>query len=155
MTESYESILNRQWGNIPDTKLLPSGHWRLRVRFGFFRPPASEDVGPSVVFRYEPVRALDDVDEDQLAELGSDYDLSNSMFDHRMFFENDRDLREIERHMSKHGVTLQGGISDKATYKPLRGMEIVAFVDKRSYTNKNGETITVNVAKNFQPVESK
>lgn len=152
MSDSYEDILKRQYGQIQKIKVLPTGTWRLKTRNASFQKAAEEGKNPAFMFVYVPVSPADDVDEGQLAELGANYDVGENRIFYRVWYETGRDLNTFFEHVKKHGVEVTDGMSIEDALKAVKGKEIMAYLGTYSYKNRSGETVTDNDAESFAPV---
>lgn len=151
MSEDYADITNKQWDDIPEVQLLPSGSWRLRVRNASYQAAKNADQSPSVMIVYTPKEPMDDVDGEELAKLGSNYDVSANRIFTRFFVSDASDWDRVRKHVVKHGVEVKGSIGD--TLKALSGHDVVAYVGRRTFTNNAGELQESNEAQNFASVE--
>lgn len=155
MTEtSYEDILNRSVEDLPEAKFLPSGSWVLKASNGAkFTPPKSEDDVPVVLFVYEPIEPMDDVDDDAIEELGEDYDLANNPLFFRIRIQRESDWKRVIDHVKLHGVDPEG-LTVKEAMAAVKGARIIGAVTLRSYTDKATQTLkTVNDVAQFAEVE--
>lgn len=154
MSNDYDDILNRSWDEIPEDKLTPNGSWVLKVRNAAFIEPKEEGKSARVVFFYTPKEPLDDVDAVALQELEAEgYDLSQNQITAQFYVEGNRDWNTIRGHMDKHIGGKNGDAKNiRESLKLIKGAEVVAYVDVRSYDKDvNGETVTIteNSATNF------
>jgi hypothetical protein len=159
---SYEDLMTAGYDNIPDARLLPDGHWRVKVVGLNFRP-GNENVPANINVTYEPVAPGDDVNAEALAELG-DYDTSQNRVYKRLFCSNVGELRRVVQHFKKHAgfepaagtpVLDKDGDGDKvndAFKKAARGAEVTAMMATRSYVNKDGDTVTENDLVSFSEI---
>lgn len=149
--QEYDDILNRGWGEIPQRKTLPLANYVLKADGALYKP-ATEKSSAKVDFMYR-VKEPIDADPAQVAELGDDYEFSANRVTYTVFIESNADFDKVMKHMAKHtGANFEGSIID--TLKAFRGPEVIAFLDTRSYTNRNGELVTINDPKNFQPISA-
>lgn len=147
-TTTYEDILNKSWDEIPEERLLPAGPWRLKCR-GASHKPAKGDGNPSIMFIYEALEPLEGVSDDELAELGPDYDYKSNRIFHRFWIEGNNDLRIVKRHVEKHGVDVTG-MTGQEILKAVRGKSIVGIVGQRSFTRNDGSVGEENVIQSFE-----
>ncbi len=146
----YDDILNTQWDDLPQAALLPEGDWLLAGRNVVVMKPREEGQTPRVIFFFsvkEPVS----VDEDDLAELGADYDPSANEVTKQVYIEGPRSWEEVRGILSKCGIDTAGqAIGD--SFKAFRGAEVIAHLNQASY-QRNGETQYENRPVRFSPVE--
>lgn len=148
--ETYESLLDRSWDEIPEVKALPVGSYRLRGRNASYKA-GDGDKNPFFLFVYEVREPMDDVDEDALADLGPDYDVQENRVFHRIWVETGADMDGVRKHLAKHNVPLGGTIKD--SLKAFKGTEVIAYLDQRVFENSAGETVTENNAKSFSSTD--
>lgn len=148
----YIDIATTSWDEIPEKKTLPVGTYLLRARSAKYNEPKEEGKNGSVVFVYEPRMPMDDVNDDDLAELGQDYDLANNTIFYRIWIERQTDWQTVKKHLAKHGVDVSGSIQD--SFDAVKGKEVLAYLSTRTFTNGAGETVEDNDASNFAPVEA-
>ena len=146
----YADIVQQSWDEIPEVKVLPAGSWLLRGRNATYQPAKGEG-SPSVLFVYGVKEPMDDVDNAELAKLGTDYDVEANKIFTRFFIGDNSDWDKVRKHLEKHGVTTKGqSISD--SLKGFQGSQVIAYVDQRSFTNNAGQPQVENTASNFTPV---
>lgn len=150
MSETYADILKRQWSDVPKVKVLPTGTYRLKGKNATYQKAKGEG-NPSFLFVYEPKQPMDDVDEAQLAELGANYDLANNRVFVRFWYETSRDLDAIRDHLAKHGIDVEN-TSIEDSMKAFKGSEVMAYLDRKTFTDNAGEQKEDNEAKTFAPV---
>lgn len=153
----YSDLLNKSWDEIPEEQLLPDGAYRAKGRNVTFMKPKEEDKSPKIVFFYEPVEPVD-VNEDALADLGADYDLSINNLGYTVYIEGPRDLDKVRKHLALHGIEVDPSKpilneDNKLSFgKAFVGAEIIGRITQSSY-QRNGETVWVNNIGSFQRVE--
>lgn len=147
---SYEDILNRSVDELPEPKLLPAGSWVLKATGGArYVAARDENSKAQVRFFYEPVEPLSDVDDDQLEELGADYDYGNNILSFSVWIERETDWRKVVDHVKKHGVDTEG-LTVKEAMAAVKSARIVGAVTQRQYLDKNTqEQRTVNDVNKF------
>lgn len=148
---TYEDILNESWDNIPQPLPLPVGSYLLVGRNATYQPAKAADKSDAVLFVYGVKEAMEDVDQDQLDELGDDYDLGNNTIFHRIYVETSVDWDRVREHLSKHGVEPKGSIGE--SLKAFKNTNVVGFLSQRSYTTNAGEAKVDNNVTAFVPVE--
>lgn len=151
MADSYASILDRQWDDVPTIQNLPVGSYVLRARNATHQPPKSEGGNESVLFVYDVQEALDDVDVDELKDLGANYDLSANRIFHRMWIESgsNRDLNAMRQHLGFHDIDVKDTIGE--SLKDFKGTEVVAYLVLDTYKSRGVER-TDNKATSFTKV---
>ena len=151
MSENYSDILNTQWDDIPEPKVLPDGSYLLKLRNASYQPAKGEG-DPTVMFAYKVVEPMDDVPQDENDKLGNDYDYDLNTIFSRFWISNTADWAKVRKHLEKHGVDVSGKTPTEAL-KDARGSEVVAFLQQRSYTNNSGQDVTENQPTNFSEVQ--
>lgn len=132
--ESYESILNSSWDDLPEPKELPVGNWLWKVnRAQYFEP--KEDKSGQVVFYLEPKEAQDDVDQDSLEELGDDYDFANNEVGYSFFVKTAKDWDKVKKFIALLGVDLDG-LTIAEGLKAVKGANVFAEAFYRTYKDK-------------------
>lgn len=139
---SYEGILNRTWGEIPEPQTLPEGSYVVRI-VSMKLNEATETQKETVGVILKPEEVMDDVDSEDLAALGDNYDIaSNTIFD-RIFTEDGG--WEKVRNLLKKAGTYDAAQSIPESFKAAVGSKVVAFLKVREYTDKqSGEDRVVN-----------
>lgn len=150
--ESYDALLNRSWGEIPEPKTLPVGSWLLKGRNVAYLPAKGEG-NPRVLFFYTPKEPMDDVRPEELAELGDDYDYANNQIVKTIWVESNRDWATVKAHLALHGVDVSNGRSQKDTFKDFKGTEVIAYLETKAFTTAGGETKIDNDPVKFAKVE--
>lgn len=150
MSEEYADILKKSWDEIQEMQTLPVGSYLLKLRNISLQPPKG-DGDPRFMFVYEPKEALSDVDEDELAELGPDYDISENRIYATFWYSTSADLDKVRKHLAKHGVDVSGTLED--SFKAAKGAEVVAYLTHRVFTDNAGEPQTTNEAEGFKSVD--
>jgi len=153
MSDNYEDILNQSWDQIPEAQTLPVGSYLLRGRNASYQPAKDADKSPVVLFVYQPKEPMDDVNEEELAALGENYDIADNKIFVRFYVDDNAQWDVVRNHLIKHGIDPKGkSIAD--SLKAFKGTEVIAYLDQRQYTNAAGEQVTQNDAKQFAPVDA-
>lgn len=153
MSENYEDILKKQYGQIQKEKVLPVGTWRLRLKnVTFMKGDAENGKNPCFMFVYVPKAPTDDVDESQLAELGGSYNIEENQIFFKLWYETGRDLNNFFAHVQKHGVAVGEETSIEAAMKAVKGKEVMSYLGTRTFKTKGGEMVTSNDPESFAPV---
>ncbi len=153
MTESYEDIMSRSWGDIPEVRLLPVGTWRLRARNATLLRPKTAEQSPVILVAYTPMEPLDDVDVDEIAELGDGYDWAANRLFARFWVEDAADWDKVRKHFTLLGIECPESESIQDTLKRVKGAEINAYVGIESYKNPQGEMEHRNNVSGFTVVD--
>ena len=98
------------------------------------------------------IEPQDDVDADELAELGEDYDLKANQIFYKVFLSGPADYKKARQHTEKHGIDCTGKTM-RETNKLLKGADILAFLEQDTFTNRAGEIDHGMKATSFSPVE--
>lgn len=147
----YADIASMSWENIPEPKVLPVGSYLLRGRNASYQPSKEEGKSPTFMFVYSVKEPMDDVDAEALSGLGEDYDLASNQIFFRIYVETAADFAKVRRHLALHGVEAKGDI--KETLKKFKGTEVVAYLNQKQFTDRQGETRTDNNAETFAAVK--
>lgn len=148
----YADILKQQWDNIPKVQVLPVGSYLLKVRKATYQPASSEDKSPRVMFVYGVKEPMDDVDSSELKSLGDNYDLSGNAVFANFFVSTKADWDKVRNHIAKHGVETSGS-SIEESLEAVKGAEVIAYLNQRTYKTNAGEDATDNNPTNFAKVE--
>ncbi len=151
MSGDYEDILNRSWDEIPEPQVLPVGSYRLKSRGATFME-AKESTSDRVMFIYNAMEPLPDVDADALGALG-DYDISQNRLFFTIWIESYADWDGVRKHIAKHGLEIVPGETPKETFSRMKGSEVIAWLDQRSYENKAGDMVESNDPAQFAKIE--
>jgi len=145
MTDKYADIENIQWDNIPEPKTLPDGTYLLKGTNVLYVPKDEEnDKSARVAFFYEAKEAMDDVDAEELAKLGDDYDLANSEIVKQFFLNKARDWAAVRKHIEAHGIDTAGK-SLPETFDAFRGTEVLSVITTKEFVSKtSGELVVKN-----------
>ncbi len=153
MTESYEDILGRSWGDIPEIMLLPVGTWRLRARNATLIRPKQPDQSHVILITYTPMEPLDDVDVEEIAELGDGYDWAANRLFARFWVEDGADWDKVRKHFTLLGIDCPQGETIQETLKRVKGAEINSYVGVESYKNAQQEMEHRNNVSGFTAVD--
>lgn len=148
----YGDILDKVWGDIPEPSTLPNGSWLLKGRNASYVAPKDDTQNGKVLFFYTPQEPTDDVDAEELAALGEDYDITENQITYTIWIEFGKDWDKVRQHLAKHGVE-DSTVSIRDSLKAFKGTQVVAQVGTRTYTDRNGETQVENTASSFTAVE--
>ncbi len=153
MSDDYEALLDRTRAETPTLELLPTGSYRLKHSGNAKFTQAKEDgKNDSVMFIYSAMEAMEDVDADALAALG-DYDISQNKLFFRVWIESEVDWANFWSHVDKHGdLGLGPDASRKEAMAAMKGTEIIAWLEQRTFQNKAGDMIDTNDPVNFASV---
>lgn len=153
MSDTYEDILKRQYGQIQKVKTLPTGTWRIKCKNATFQKGnAEEGKNPAFMFVHVPLTPSDDVDEGQLAELGAQYDVGENRLFTKVWYESGRDLDAFFDLVKKHGVEVTPEMSVEDALKAVKGKEIMSYLGTKTFKSKTGAMVTDNQTENFAPV---
>lgn len=152
MSETYESILDKQWDDIQKPEVLPVGSWLLQGRNAVHQPAKSADGNERILFVYSVKEPMDDVDEDALEALGADYDYTENRVFASFWLETGRDLDAVRTHLRKHGVDTEGK-TIKESLGAFKGTQVVSYLDHKTYDNAAGETVQDNNPTSFAALD--
>lgn len=152
MTEKYADLLNRQWDDLPEVApFLPVGTWRLKGSNISYTPAdEDEDKSARVVFFYEAVDPMDDVNEGELEALGEDYDYSNNDVAKQFYINREKDWLSVRKHLELHGLDTKGmSMPDSFALFNKTKPTVMAWLGTKTFTNRSGETVTQNDPSQF------
>lgn len=148
----YADILKQSWDELPELVPLPQGSWLLRARGASYQPAKDADKSPTVTFIYSAKEPMDDVSQEELEALGSNYDVSSNRIFARFFVSDGADWDAVRKHLAKHGVEVKGKTIEESL-KAIKGTEVIAYLGQRTYTNNAGQDVVENNPSNFTAVE--
>ena len=142
----FSAILGRQVGTAPEPKPLPAGTY-IGVIDGLPKARAQNTKeGPKGILTvtFKLIEAMDNVDENELAEAGGlrrqDGEAKTMKLD---FWLEDNSLFILDRFMASFGFNAESGKTFVEAFEELPGKEVVLEIERRSYT-KDGETRTIS-----------
>lgn len=151
--EDLGNILDRTWEDFPEEQTLPDGTYVLVGRNAAYMPPKEDGKNGKVVFFFIPKEPVEGgVDEDALAALGADYDITENEVTTTIWIERNRDWRQVESVLKQLGVETEGATL-KQQFKAVRGKEVAAYVKTNSYDRQDGSKVISNVATQFQAID--
>lgn len=160
--QTYESLLESgSWDEVPEDKTLPEGNYLLKGRNAVIIEPKEEGQSQRVLFFYNVQEAMDDVDRDELASLGDDYDITENEVVAQFFVSKRKDLDRIRKHLIAHGIEIPlpedvaRGAPKKSIPESLmefKNTEVVAYLKQNTFTDSAGEVRQDNRPVNFTPV---
>lgn len=152
---NYADILEQSWDNIPETQVLPTGSWKLKVNSITFKPE-SDNASARVLVVLKAVEPMDDVNEEALLKLeqnGNKYDYSQNRIFVTLWISDGADWQNVRKFLLKLGEDVVAGKTIPDSFKAARNKEIVGYLDQRTYTSKaTGDEVTENTASGFAPV---
>jgi hypothetical protein len=95
---------------------------------------------------------MEDVDDEELEALGTDYDFGENRIFKRFFFGSAQERTAVRFHLAKHGIE-DGSLSVEESLKAAKGTEVIAIVGLETYKAKNGDMVTQNTLTAFSSVE--
>lgn len=150
MSDAHSDILNKSWADIPQPKVLPVGTWLLQGRNASFIPKKEDStLSARVLFFYRAKEPMDDVNQDELAALGDNYDFDNNDIVKQFWVDRPKDWDAVRRHLELHGVEISGSIQD--TLKRFKNTEVLAYLNTKTFTS-NGESKVDNDPTSFAAV---
>jgi hypothetical protein len=151
-TGSFEAGLSYTKETMPPEVLTPNGTWTFKGK-NVKAKEADEgsDILGRVTFLLTPIRAHEDVDEDE-ANSG---DWKGIAVFHDVRIEKKSDWAKVEKLLSLFGIdTDEGSMGDWIAQFNKTKPEIVATASKRSYNDKQTDELkTVTQLKSFSAVE--
>lgn len=146
----YADIAELSWDNIQEPKVLPVGTYLLKLRNASFQPAKEEGKSPVVMFVHQPKEAMDDVKTDELAELGTEYDIGENKVFTRIFIEDGSSWQQVRVLLKKHGIEASGKIEE--SLKKARNSEVLGYLDVDHFTRRDGSLSSGNKVTEFAPV---
>ena len=150
--ENYDDILDRSWDDVQKPQVLPDGSWKLNCRNASYVAAPAEDKSAKVLFFYEAVEPMDDVDVDALNALGDEYDISENDLVATFWVNKGKDWDKVRNHIKRHGIDVTG-MTFKESFEAVRGGEIIGYLGTRTYENRAGLEVTDNEIIDFAEIE--
>jgi hypothetical protein len=147
----YADIADLSWENIQEPKTLPVGTYLLKGKNAVFQPSKEENKSPVVMFVFSPKEAMEDVKQEELEELGAEYDISENKIFHRVYIEDGSSWASVRNLLTKMGVEAKGDVVE--TLKKVKGSEVLGYLDQNTFTRKDGTVATGNNITEFALVE--
>lgn len=153
--DSYDSILNRSFDDIPENDpLLPDCKAILKIRNATFMAPKGDTgKGAKVLVYFSPTEVLEGADEEEVAAAIGDTELSDVEVSSQFWADRNRDWRQIKAFLATAGVDISSGKAIIDLLKDASGRSVVGDVRTRSYVNGMGVDVTSNEAGNFEALE--
>lgn len=148
---NYDDLLNRSWDEIPEEAVLPVGDWALEGKSASFIESKEDGKSDKIVF-FWGVTSPVDVDEEEIAKLGSDYDLDLNQPTQTFYIDGPSAIGKVRKFLLKLGVDIEG-LTPLESLKAFKGARAVAFLDQRSYQDQSGETVWQNDVKKVRALE--
>lgn len=151
---NYESLLDRPWKDVPLDVILPDGPYHLRALRGHvFDGDEDKGTAPQALIVFQPKAPLEGVDEDEIAELGPDFDISMNRVEYMEFLEDNSKFNKVKGVLAKLGV-LDENKSLRDNIKDAARAEVIGILGSRTYQDKkSGENVTKNTIKGFTAFE--
>lgn len=146
----YADIANLSWDEIQETKPVPVGTYLLKLSNAVFQPSKEEGKSPKVMFVHSVKEAMDDVDADELAELGEGYDVTENKVFTTVFIEDGSSWGKVKSILAKHGVEVSGNVQE--SLKKAKGSEVLGYLTKNRFTRADKSVGENNQATEFAPV---
>lgn len=145
MLSKYADILNQQWDDLPQPKLLPEGTYLLKgTNVSFFPANEEEDKSARVVFFYEVKEPMEDVEASELDKLGVNYDFANNDIAAQFYINRPKDWAKVRAHLEAHGINPEGKTQEE-TFEAFKGTEVLAHITQNEYVSKRtGTSVTQN-----------
>jgi hypothetical protein len=146
MSIDFSAILGKQVGNAPEPKPLPSGTYTAIISELPKPVERKTKEGPKgvVSVHFAIQEAMDDVDQDLLAEAGglrkSDGTAKTMKMD---FWLTENSLFILDRFMASAGFDKESGKTYTEAFEDLVNREVTLAVEQRSYTNQGGQEVIV------------
>jgi len=150
--QSYEEMLNESMDDIQEPQLLPTGSYLMRIA-GFNPRPGKDGKKATILVIFSPVKAMEDVDDEALEELGADYDIGISRVSHTVWYGDASERASAKRTFRLFGINPEG--KTLAEVKELaKDAMVVGNTVHETYTDKNsGELVTKSKIVGFAPAE--
>lgn len=147
----YANIADLSWDEIQVPKPAPVGTYLLKGSNAVFQPAKEEGQNPIVMFVHTIKEAMDDVNSDELAALGPDYDLTENKVFSRYFIEDGSSWEKVKDILKKHGVSTTGRVLDDL--KKVKGTEVLGYLTVDRFKRKDGTMGENNKVTEFAVVE--
>lgn len=153
--ENFTDILSLTAEDVDEPSLYPSGPWLIKNRGYSTSDGEDRDGNPQLIinFRYEGFQAGPEVDPDLVEQGGFE---GRTLWVRRYISKpavkasRDGTLARFINFIAMHDVDVSGRTLDDMC-KAVKGFSILADLGTRSYTNREGDTVTDNTATNFAP----
>lgn len=147
----FDSILDRAGSELSDEgKLYPSGSYHLKnvgVSFSEFTGEDGREIEVCSM-SYAVGDALEDVDQDELAEVAND--VQGQRVWTRFTMDNSQNIAAFKKAIRAHGIDPnEPGTTLREQAKKCKGQEVIGYLGRHSYTRKNGEAVNENSVKSL------
>lgn len=145
---NFASILDDAPTEVAKAAVLPEGTYRCVV-LGWRKDKSSKKGTPFVEFQLRPVAAEEDVDEDQLDEIGG---LEGKILYNTFYYkeEDTSSLRFLDRFHEHCGLELEKGVRRTMRNDAVRNAQVLATV-KHEPSDQDPERINIRIS--TAPVE--
>jgi hypothetical protein len=154
----YDSLINRDWSDLPEEVLLPSGQYELAGRNVFWFPDKNAPEGSQsqgrVAFFVTPT-AVVEVPDELLDQLPEGYDLTTNELSYNVFVRKVTDWsKEVLPALRAFGVdtpaspifTEDGKLNPEIS-KQVRGQKVIGQIEQRTWKDEKGEHTQNNVSR--------
>lgn len=152
--ETPQTLYTSGWDEFPEELLLPIGKWMIKSAGVALVEPKKEGQSRRILFFYNPVEPMADVDPEAVADLG-DYDFTANQVMASFFFGTARDKKKIYDHLMKHeGFEMPEGTAEETLdngdlRRALAGTYVIGDLDVDTFTNADGEKEKQNSIASF------
>lgn len=148
-TDSYASILEQAWDDVPDEATVPAGVYRLRcVNAGAKEADPSANRPARAWFAYSIVEPGKEVAPEFEKLNRTEVDALEIMISFNL--KRKFDITRLNGHILAHGVVPKAGMSRKDLIGMCKNTEVMAFCAPDEYTDKNtGDVIATTRATEF------
>jgi hypothetical protein len=137
--DDYDDILDRSFDDIPMPKDLPLTSFNAVCDGVSFVKPKKEDGNPKVLFFFKMTSPVEALDDDVMAELGTDYDFNLNRYARGVWIGEGRDWKTVLEILHTIGVDTEDK-TVKEAMKSAAGHEAVVKLQRgRTYTGNDGK----------------
>jgi hypothetical protein len=147
----YADIADLSWENIQEPHPVPNGTYLLKLKNAVFQPSKEEGKSPVVMFVHAPKEAMADVNADELAALGAEYDISENKVFTRIYIEDGSSWAQVRNILSKHGLKPSGSVEE--SLKKAKGAEVLGYLVTDRFERKDKTIGENNKVTEWAPVD--
>jgi hypothetical protein len=138
--DDYDDILDKSFSEIPMPKDVPLTNYLATCDGMSFVKPKKEGVSPQVLVFFRLSSPVEALDEDDIAELGTDYNFELNRYARQVWISEGRDWKTVLDILHTLGVDTEDGLTVKEAMKNAKGREaVVALKRGKPYTGSDGK----------------
>lgn len=137
--DNYDDILDRSFNEVPMPKDIPLTSYVATCDGAFFVKPKKEGNSPQVLFAFRMNSPVEELDEDEAAELGENYDFSMNRYTRAIWIGEGKDWKTVLEILKTLHVDTEDKTINEAL-KAAKGKEAVVSLRKgKPYTGADGK----------------